>query len=119
MCGGSDKHSAPEPVSYGGHDTGAQPAAYNGTYTAPDLKSLYSQFQQSGTVPYSYYGQGAPTDPAELARVQAAYPGAFKPNEAPAPRHGQGQGNYRPERGQFHQLISSFTNRQGGNWPKP
>jgi hypothetical protein len=66
MCGGADRL----PGAGGQGNSSAQ-------YTAPDLRQNYAKFRETGTVPYSYYGQGAPTNSDELGRVRAAYPGAF------------------------------------------
>lgn len=49
-------------------------------YTAPDIQSLYSIFKDTGKVPYSYYGQGAPTRASELELLKQAYPSAFSAN---------------------------------------
>lgn len=74
-------------TQWGSEDKFDEPAATAPSlaYTPPDLKSLYAQYKQTGTVPYSYYGAGAPSREEELKAVQAAYPGAFSPAPAPAP----------------------------------
>lgn len=67
-------------IDSGRAETPPPPVPMN--YSAPDLQTLYQQFREKGTVPYSYYGAGAPSNAEELARVKAAYPGAFS---APPP----------------------------------
>lgn len=69
MCGGSEINRNTTPVHNRDHKT---------QYTAPDLREMYGTFRETGRVPYSYYGQGAPTQKSELQAVQAAYPDAFR-----------------------------------------
>ncbi len=99
MCGGSDE--AP-----------ATPPAATETYAAPDLKGVYQTFRDTGNVPYSYYGQGAPTNADELARVKAAYPGSFTAGAPaappPAPQH---HGFLYP----IIQALRSFGEKHPGN----
>lgn len=80
--------------NFGGYGGRKQPKAPEPTftYTAPDLRAIYESYAATGKVPYSYYGQGAPTDADELARVRAAYPGAFtQPPTSTQPQPSSGQ----------------------------
>lgn len=79
MCGGAERQQpAPAPAP-------APKPTEN--YTAPDLRSLYATFKETGTVPYSYYGQGAPTRDGEIEALKKSFPGAFTaPPARPAPR---------------------------------
>lgn len=63
----------------------AAPAAPKETYSAPDLRKIYETYKATGQVPYSYYGQGAPTNAEELALVRGSYPGAFTQAAQPQP----------------------------------
>jgi hypothetical protein len=75
MCGGSDdRHGPKKPEN--------QPEV---AYNPPSLDSLYQAFRESGTVPYSYYGAGAPTREGELDIVRKQHPGAFPTPATPPP----------------------------------
>ena len=73
MCGGM-RHE---------EERQAPPPRQDFTYTPPDLRSLYNQFRETGQVPYSYYGVGAPTREGELEAMRGSYPGAFSTPSAP------------------------------------
>lgn len=59
------------------------PKAPDMVYTAPDMRDVYKQWRDTGRVPYSYYGAGAPTRDGELEAVKSSYPGAFSQVTAP------------------------------------
>jgi hypothetical protein len=77
--------------NYAGGGHGNQPPSPSSTpgptqeevYTPPDLRKLFKAFQETGTVPYSYYGVSAPTREGELDLVRASYPGAFSMVDTP------------------------------------
>jgi hypothetical protein len=87
MCGGSDDEKS--------HDIDEDRVA-SVAYTAPDIRTLYKTFQETGTVPYSYYGAGSPTRRDELELVRKSQPGAFPTPTGPQ-RPGMGDmGNISP-----------------------
>ena len=95
MCGGAER----EPKNSGG------------TYTPPALESNYQTFRDTGNVPYSYYGVGAPTREGEVDLVRKSYPGAFS-QAAPPAAGGQGSGN-----NIFSDILAAlqtFTSRSAG-----
>jgi hypothetical protein len=47
------------------------------TYTAPKTADVYKQYRDTGQIPYSYYGVGAPTREGEMDLVRRSYPNAF------------------------------------------
>lgn len=71
MCGGAE-------------DEGRSNKPLDNTYKAPDLRQNHQMFRETGRIPYSYYGQGSPSNKDELALVRASYPGAFSTPETPA-----------------------------------
>lgn len=83
--------------------------AQNFQYTAPNLQNQYSQFRDTGQVPYSYYGQ-APTNQNELTAVRNYYPSSFTENVTETPAT---YGNAITARSQspFSRLFSALGNR--------
>ncbi len=79
MCGGAERSQQGQ----------QQPADTGSIYTPPDMKSVYQQFRDTGNIPYSYYGVGAPTREGELDLVRASYPGAFSTVSAQTPAQPQ------------------------------
>lgn len=67
MCGGSDK----ETRVIGGVEKSPDPSTY--TYTAMSPAEMYAQYRETGQVPYSYYGAGAPSSLAEYNAHRAYY----------------------------------------------
>ena len=60
------------------------PKAPDMVYTAPNVRDVYKQWRETGHIPYSYYGVGAPTREGEVEALKRSFPTAFSQPPAPA-----------------------------------